>query len=114
MPSEERYIKFSFDEVHEAITHYANQTKEISPPKGPIRGMRLNPQDGKKTILCDIQTTDGRHDSDVIEYKPLAMALINICKEYKIPLPRQATKVLSFAENQLIMKIDYETKSRLD
>ena len=90
MPAEERYIIFSYDEIHEALTAYAaEQNKEdFSIADGEIKNIELQKEKGSMAITT--QSESGERVTQECQHEFLVMALIYCCLLYTSPSPRDA------------------------
>jgi len=108
MPSEERYIKFSFGEVQKALAIYAVHEDMPAFPEGNLLSVQF-PQDdeGNASVFVTLQ---GENDNNELELERrfFASSLVFLCQGEGIPLPRKGTKILSVLDDKIVMKIEFQ------
>jgi len=115
MPSEHRVIVFTSEEAIDAIARFS---KMLDTPlfrgKPTELHVRKNPQvrailEVEKRGSEEIETID-------LNSSHLAAALINFCREIRIPLPRNAKKELDVSGEQLVLrlKVGEPSKAAID
>ncbi len=115
MPSEHRVIVFTSEEAIDAIARFS---KMLDTPlfrgKPTELHVRKNPQvrailEVEKRGSEEIETID-------LSSSHLAAALINFCREIRIPLPKNAKKELDVSGEQLVLrlKVGEPSKAAID
>ena len=103
MPTEERRIIFTNEEVVGAIQALYHRAKEVFPP-GNIWNVAISEDNGCQ-IDCDVVDGKGRRDRVTLAGERLAAALILHCILNKIPLPAKAQKALTLVHGKLALNI---------
>ena len=104
MPSEERYIKFSYEEIQKALAIYSVHEDMEAMPEGTLSSIKFSQDKEKDAVFVSL----GAGNDLEFERKFFASALVFFCQGEGIPLPRKGTKVLSVLEDQVIMKIEFQ------
>lgn len=102
MPTEERFIKFTLNEVIEALKILSERGK-ISLPKSSVKS-------AKEIVLPDGELAvefkfNGANEYIVIPNAVVAAALISYCGRFKIPIPKQANKCLGVMGLSMMLRI---------
>jgi len=103
MPTEERRILFSDEEVVTAVKALYQRAKESFPP-GNVWNVAISEDNGCQ-IDCDVVDAKGRRDRVSVAGERLAAALILHCITHKIPLPAKAQKALVIVQGKLALSI---------
>jgi hypothetical protein len=102
MPTEERFIKFTLNEVVEALKILSERGK-FSLPKTSVKS-------AKEIVLADGELAvefkfNGANEYVVIPNAFVAAALISFCGRFKIPIPKQANKCLGVMGQSMMLRI---------
>ncbi len=102
MPTEERFIKFTLNEVIEALKILSKRGK-ISLPKSSVKS-------AKEMVLPDGELAvefkfNGANEYAVIPNAVIAAALISFCGRFKIPIPKKANKCLGVMGQSMMLRI---------
>lgn len=105
MPSEHRVIFFTSEEAIDAIARFS---KMLDTPlfRGTPTELHVRKNPHVRAIL-EVQKR-GREEIDTIDLNSshLAAALINFCRETRIPLPSNAKKELDVSGEQLVLRLE--------
>ena len=108
MPSEMRKIVFSVEELQAALINYALRTKKKL-PNTTIDSILVEGKEGVTATILYVR--DGTEEAKSVEFtqNDVAAALILYCNSQKIPLPRDAKKLVTPIEDSvgMIVKLDY-------
>ena len=104
MPSERRFIVFTSEEAIDAIARFS---KMLDTPlfrgKPTELHVRKNPQ---VRAILEVEKRGGEEIETIdLNSSHLAAALINFCRELRIPLPRKAKKELDVSGEQLVLRL---------
>lgn len=105
MPREERRIFFDHEESYKAIYTFCEQKSLPKPPTGNI-SLIENHADHPLEIIVTLE--NGRTGStDTIKYKKdfMIAALMNLCREAGIPLPKGSNKTLEVIEGKAALRM---------
>jgi hypothetical protein len=109
VPLETRKLEFSPMELQAALVNYALR-RRIPLPKANIDKIYIGKVDAEK-VTCRF-TPSNVADDAIVEFtnSQVAAALIMYCKSEKIPLPRDADKVLQRNGDTLalIVRVEWE------
>jgi hypothetical protein len=106
MPSEERFITFSLDEVQKALSISLIQKDMELLPKGNLISLEIsNDEDKKEDIFLKIENSPSDVSNLNFDRKFFAEALVFYCQGSGIPLPRSGQKLLNILKDKIIMKI---------
>jgi hypothetical protein len=103
MPTEERRIIFTNEEVVGAVQALYHRAKEVFPP-GNVWNIAISEDNGCQ-IDCDVVDGKGRRDRITLAGERLAAALILHCILHKIPLPAKAQQSLTIVHGNLALNI---------
>lgn len=105
MPTEDRRIMFTNDEVYKAIYALCFQKNLRLPPPGLITAIREDTQD-KAQIGFDLDNPQDK-TSTKLQYSRdfLAAALMLFCRGAGIPLPKTAQKSVEIDKNIVILRV---------
>jgi len=112
MPTEERYIKFNFEEVKKALLIYSIEKKSEALAPGEISAVSLNQDNGAINVVIDQE--NGDKITTEIKQEFFVPAMVFSCQAHKIPLPRDTRKLISFTETGVIMMIDFQNADKQD
>lgn len=102
MPSEERFITFSFEEVFKALVIMSVKEDTPKPPDGKVTSVTIE-ESGRVAIKIDCD--NGEDEEIVFEQRFFALSLVFFCQGCGIPLPKGGTKTLMFSEDKIVMRI---------
>ena len=106
MPSEERFITFSLDEVQKALSISFIQKDLPLLPEGKLMSLKIfDEPDKKEDIYIQIENSSGQVSDLNYERKFFAESLVFYCQGSGIPLPRSGQKILNILKDKIIMKI---------
>ncbi len=106
MPSEDRYIEFTYEEVYKAIRIRKITENQELPPDGEIARVRFNEKPGEETtITVDLRIAGGGMDYLEFSREFFALALVFYCQGYNIPIPRAGRKEIVTKDDKIIMHI---------
>jgi len=102
MPTEERFIKFTLNEVLEALKILSKRGK-ISLPKSSVKSAKeiLLPN-GELAVEFEFH---GANEPAVIPNAFVAAALIGFCGRFNIPIPKQADKCIGVMGQSMMLRI---------
>ena len=107
MPNEMRKIVFTVEELQAALVNYALRTNKKL-PNATIDNILVEEKEGVTANI--VYMRDGTEEAKSVEFTPndVAAAIILYCSTRKIPLPRDAKKVVVPIEDTvgMIIKID--------
>lgn len=107
MPSEDRRIIFTFEEVYKAVYGLCVQKNLAKPPAGIIVAIERDEQDDGAMVLYlknDLEREGARKAQYSRDF--LAAALMLYCRGCGIPIPRIARKSVLSEENSLILRVE--------
>ncbi|MEZ5759086.1 MAG: hypothetical protein R3D86_12770 [Emcibacteraceae bacterium] len=104
MPVEVKNIHFTTQEVKKALSIFSKRRKKYFDHNDIVR-FEIN-EKSKKPITCEIDKNLGIEDN-IISYNQaeIGAALIAFCLDYRIPIPKIASKELQIVNKQLILII---------
>ena len=104
MPTEERVITFSLDEVQKAILITAIQKDYEDLPMGTMLSMNL---EGDESVIgVNVQDKDGNVKEFSYDRLFFAQALVLFCQGSGIPLPRDSQKVVNIHEDRITLSME--------
>lgn len=94
MPRETRTIVFSDHELHRAMIGFAARQK-MPMPQGPLDGFAFDPEIDPALTLS-VRPTAGAPVRQQVAFRKaeVAAALILLCRDMRIPLPKEGRKQL--------------------
>jgi len=105
MPSEHREIRFTIEEVIDAVTVLMVHSGTL--PSGGITGLKIIETGGSVAARVSFGAKrDGGSNEMVLPAEHLAAALIAACRTARIPLPKAAEKRLTRQGASLAMHLD--------
>ena len=109
MPHEMRKIVFTADELQAALVNYALRTNKKL-PNATINNILVEEKEGVTANI--VYMRDGTEEAKSVEFTPndVAAAIILYCSTRKIPLPRDAKKVVVPIEDSVGMIIKIENQ----
>ena len=114
MPSEERFITFSLDEIYDAIRIKCLADKLDRPVRGELTSIEMHEDntDEQHLIFLNVKREDNGEEEQLnFERKFFAEALVFFCQGYGIPLPRRGQKLLQIASDKITMKVETVVKA---
>lgn len=109
MPTEERFITFSLDEVHKALSISFIQKDLPLLPTGELVSLNISDEKDKQEDIYIKLKNDSDEVSDLnFSRKFFAESLVFYCQGSGIPLPRSGKKILNILKDKIIMKIMME------
>ena len=111
MPNEMRKIVFTADELQAALVNYALRTNKKL-PNATINNILV---EGKEGVTANIvYMREGTEEAKSVEFtaNDVAAAIILYCSTRKIPLPRDAKKVVVPIEDSVGMIIKIENQEK--
>ena len=105
MPSEVRIIVFTSEEALEAIAHFS-ETLDAPLFRGKASALHVRKNPQVRAILEVGHAGDDEIETVDLNSSHLAAALITFCREYRIPLPRNAKKTLDVLGDQLVLRLE--------
>ena len=109
MPTEERFITFSLEEVHKALSISFIQKDQPPLPTGKLVSLNIsNDKDKQEDIYIEIHNDSDEVSSLSFPRKFFAESLVFYCQGSGIPLPRSGKKILNILKDKIIMKIMME------
>lgn len=105
MPREERRIFFDNEEAYKAIFAFSEVKALPKPPLGHI-SLIENHADNPLEIIVTLE--NGRTGStDTIKYKKdfAIAALMNLCRDAGIPLPKGSNKTLEIIDGKAVLRV---------
>jgi hypothetical protein len=109
MPSERRTLTFSRPETLKALQLFQHRHPGRLPPGRPVSWRRRS-GDGDEEVGVSVQTRDaenGGGEGDLAAAE-VAVALMFLCDELGIPLPRDARKQLEVGEDEVVFRISVD------
>lgn len=105
MPTEDRRIIFSNEEVYNAIFSLCAQKKIPKPPPGHVQTIREDSKDESK-IFLDLENPQDTSSAQ-IEYSRdfLAAALLLFCRGAGIPVAKNGKKTVLLSEGQVVLRV---------
>lgn len=106
MPTEERFVTFSLDEIYKALSIFLilKETSSLAP--GELIALDLMEGDSRDNISMKIENASGEIVDLNFERKFFAEALVFYCQGSGIPLPKRGQKILNILKDKIIMKIN--------
>lgn len=108
MPTEERFITFSLEEIYKAIKIKALEESLEVPPDGELKSVDMeegNGGDDAQIFLTIVRKADDQEERLKYVRKFFALALVFYCQGKGIPLPRSGAKTLAILDDKVVMKI---------
>jgi len=105
MPTEERFVTFSLDEVHKALSIFLIQKELPALSSANLESFDLKENGGGDNIYLKLEDASGETSDIDFERKFFAEALVFYCQGSGIPLPKSGTKILHIMEDKIMMKI---------
>ncbi len=107
MPSEDRRIMFTYDEVYKSIYSLSTQKNMKKPPPGTIIKIDKNPDDDSvmQIFMTNETEWEGTRKLD-FSRDFMAAALMLYCRGCGIPIPRIARKSVVLGNNNLILRVE--------
>ena len=104
MPTEERVITFSLDEVQKAVLLTAIQQDHDDLPMGKMLSMSL--EGDESTIGVRVEDKEGSVNEFTYDRLFFAQALVLFCQGSGIPLPRNSQKVVNIHEDRITLSME--------
>lgn len=101
MPLEEKFIKFTLNEVIEALRAISDRGQFELPKTSVISAQEITLPDGLATELTFI----GADKPVVLKNTMIAAALIGYCSRFQIPIPKSANKSIGVSSNSVMLRI---------
>lgn len=108
MPTEFRRIVFTSEELKEALTLYSRTANGPLPP-GTVVGCDLKGSGGVQAVVAVSNPRTGELDRVELDAAQLGASLIKFCIEKKIPIPREGTKSIQIAGDDVALRITLGT-----
>ena len=107
MPSEERYIHFNLQEVHEAISMGCIKEKREPLPEGRLTSIEIHEDDPDRqdSIYLHIEPSEGENERIKFDRKFFALSLVFYCQGSGIPIPAKGQKILNIKSDEIIVAI---------
>lgn len=104
MPVEVKNIHFTTQEVKKALSTFSRKRKKYFDHNDIVR-FEIN-EKSKMQITCEVDKDLGMEDN-IISYNQaeIGAALIAFCLDYRIPIPKIATKELQIVNEELLLII---------
>lgn len=105
MPREDRRIIFEYDEAYKAIYAMCVQREMKKPPAGRIVSIKKH-QGDESQVMVQIENPLDKTEA-AIQYSRdfIAAALMLYCRGLGIPLPKNASKSVMLADEQLALRV---------
>ncbi|MCF8495824.1 MAG: hypothetical protein K9G62_04055 [Alphaproteobacteria bacterium] len=106
MPTEDRRIFFSHEEVYRALYALCMKREIKGPPPGEIKSVRIG--EGKYGAVFLRLENENKGMAETLEYSHdfLAAALMLFCRGQQIPLPRNARKSVLVQDDTVILRVE--------
>jgi hypothetical protein len=102
VPHELRYILFSTEEVHSAIVRFL-QTRGPRRRPSTVRHVSLFAGGPGRGVVAEARLAGDPPCIQRLENDDLIIALLDMCRSSRIPLPRESHKSLELSEGRLVL-----------
>lgn len=102
MPIEERFIKFTLNEVLEALKILSDRGKISLPKSSLMSAKEIVLPDGGLAVEFKFR---GVNEIVVVPNAVVAAALIGYCGRFKIPIPKNANKGIAMKDLSVMLRI---------
>ncbi|MBX2834603.1 MAG: hypothetical protein KTR28_06500 [Micavibrio sp.] len=113
VPTEERFITFSLDEIYKALFIKCEKDDLKLPPRGKLQSIIMdeNTKQTPEQILELTVLSEDTGATETIKFARMffAHSLVFYCQGCGIPIPKLGTKILGVMEDKIVMKITLET-----
>ncbi len=105
MPTEDRRIIFSSDEVYKALYALCAQKQVKMPPPGTVKAIEQDEKDESKIFLH--LENPGNDSENTVEYSRdfLAAALLLFCRGLGIPVAKSGKKSVLLNDGKVMLRI---------
>lgn len=105
MPREDRRVIFDFEEAYKALYALCVRREIKKPPPGVILSIKQDKEDEKKVYVCIENGQENSEKKVVYTYDFMAAALMLFCRSCNIPLPKNASKSVEFAKDNVVLRV---------
>ncbi len=107
MPTEDRRIIFTYDEVYKAIYSLSTQKGLKKPPAGVIVKVDKS-EDDENQLNIFMQNETEWEGLRSVQYSRdfMAASLMLLCRGHGIPIPRAAKKSVVLGKSQVILRVE--------
>ncbi len=105
VPTEDRRIIFSSDEVYKALFALCAQKQVKKPPPGHVKGIEEDKEDNQK-IYVHLENPQ-EQEKATVEYSRdfLAAALLLFCRGLGIPIPKIGKKSVLIKDGRVMLRV---------
>lgn len=101
MPLEEKFIKFTLNEVIDALRAISDRGKFQLPKSSIISAQEISTADGLATEF----SFNGADKPIVLKNSLIAAALIGYCSRFQIPIPKSSNKSIGVSAKTVLLRV---------